>query len=27
VAVLSITGTWSEVEHGRGALLDLVVPR
>jgi phosphohistidine phosphatase len=27
VAVLSITGTWSEVEHGRGALLDVVVPR
>jgi phosphohistidine phosphatase len=27
VAVLSITGTWSEVEHGRGALLDVVVAR
>ena len=27
VAVLSITGDWSEIDHGRGALLDVVVPR
>lgn len=27
VAVLSITGSWSEIAHGRGALLDVVVPR
>lgn len=27
VAVLSITGDWTEIDHGRGALLDVVVPR
>jgi phosphohistidine phosphatase len=27
VAVLSITGDWSEIDHGRGALRDVVVPR
>ena len=27
VAVLSITGSWTEIDHGRGALLDVVVPR
>lgn len=27
VAVLSITGDWSEIDRGRGALRDVVVPR